>query len=267
MDLPRQAARLALKVAHLPASYEVGILGEAIIYLRKQLEKDFNITISEAVFASSKLLALYQDDLEDTACFAGVKYVIPRNQWKVMLWETASSLAGHGLGLCEHWQNETLCHEEYMQLPEYTLFAVHYSRNALTTAIAKVQWALGIWEPTGQSRENFMLGHDSIEKYLDADAYWTDVKEDLLYTLKETPWNARLVSEIMVTGDEVSGEFLNLLERTIRGHLGRDIPIISLNPVDVSARGAAEFMRRGGWNDWKMKGKCPSLRDIYDPDQ
>lgn len=76
-DQPRQGARMALKSMGLPASYEVGVLAQAIKHLRSQLESDFSITISEAVFTSLHLLALYQDDLEDVATNIGIKYVTP----------------------------------------------------------------------------------------------------------------------------------------------------------------------------------------------
>jgi hypothetical protein len=105
-DVPRKSARMALKTLRLPASYEVGVLAQAIQHLRSQLEFDFGISISEAVFTSSHLLALYQDDLEDAAENIGIKYVAPRWQFKPILWETAAAYAGHGLGMCKHWRDE-----------------------------------------------------------------------------------------------------------------------------------------------------------------
>lgn len=104
--MPRRAARVALKTLGLPASYEVGVLAQVIRHLRSQLESDFGISISEAVFTSSHLLALYQDDLEDAAENVGIKYVTPASQFKPILWETAAAYAGHGLGLCKHWTDE-----------------------------------------------------------------------------------------------------------------------------------------------------------------
>jgi hypothetical protein len=94
------------KTLGLPASYEVGVLAQVIQHLRSQLEFDFGISISEAVFTSSHLLALYQDDLEDAAENVDIKYVVPRWQFKPILWETAAAYAGHGLGMCNHWREE-----------------------------------------------------------------------------------------------------------------------------------------------------------------
>jgi len=105
-DQPRKGARLALKTMGLPASYEVGVLAQVIQHLRSQLEFEFGISISEAGFTSSHLLALYQDDLEDVAQFVGINYVTPRWQFKPIIWETAAAYAGHGLGMCKHWRDQ-----------------------------------------------------------------------------------------------------------------------------------------------------------------
>lgn len=105
-DQPRQAVRMALKSLGLPASYEVGVLAQVIRHLQSELELDFGISISEAIFTSSHLLALYQDDLEDAAENVGIEYVTPKFQFKPIFWETASAYAGYGLGLCKHWRDK-----------------------------------------------------------------------------------------------------------------------------------------------------------------
>lgn len=105
-DQPREGARMALKAVGLPASYEVGVLAQVIRHLRSELESEFKVSITEAVFTSSHLLALYQDDLEDVAENAGIEFVIPTYQFKPIFWETASAYAGHGLGLCKDWRNK-----------------------------------------------------------------------------------------------------------------------------------------------------------------
>lgn len=97
---------MALKAVGLPASYEVGVLAQVIQNLRTELELEFGISISEAVFTSFHLLALYQDDLEDVAENVVIEYVVPTYQFKPIFWETASAYAGHGLGMCKDWRNK-----------------------------------------------------------------------------------------------------------------------------------------------------------------
>ncbi|TVY92397.1 hypothetical protein LAWI1_G001852 [Lachnellula willkommii] len=243
-DQPRKALREALKATGLPASYEVGVLAHTIKHLRSQLEADFGIVVSEAVFTSSHLVALYRDDLEDVAYDAGIKYVTPKHQFKPILWETGSAYAGHGLGLCEHWRDEERCREEEDRWPEITVLAVHYSRNALTTSLASVTGATQVWEPDYRHEENFTLGSDGMNAYPSLDNYWADVRETLLLTMTTFPFFPK-PEKILVTGDRAHGYFMKMLRETLNDYLGHVPPILSIDPREVSAKGAAEFMRRG----------------------
>lgn len=212
--------------------------------MQSKLETDFGIVISEAVFSSSHLLALYQDDLEDAAYDTGIKYVTPNEQFKPILWETGSAYAGHGRGLCEHWQDERRCREEEDRWPQITVFAVHYSRNALTTSLARVSEAIAVWEPDYRHEENFTLGSDMISGYPTLDNYWADVRETLLLTMTTFPGFPR-PEQILVTGDRVDGHFIGFLRDSLNDYLGYIPPILSTEAIEVSAKGAAEFMRRG----------------------
>ncbi|CZR66018.1 uncharacterized protein PAC_15918 [Phialocephala subalpina] len=226
-NMPRQSARMALKSMGLPASYEVGVLAQAIKHLRSQLESDFSINISEAVFTSSHLLALYQDDLEDVAVNVGIKYVTPRYQFQPILWETAAA-----------------CWDEESKLPDTTVLGVHYSHNALTVSLAEVQTAFSMCEPNYRRIENFTLGSDAISRYPSSNDYWTDVKAALLEIMDEYPLFNR-PKTIIVTGDMAHRLFMDFLVETLYDYLGELRPILSANAKVVSAMGAAEFMRRG----------------------
>lgn len=243
-DMPRRGARMALKTMGLPASYEVGILAQAIKHLRSQLESEFGISISEAVFTSSHLLALYQDDLEDVAVDAAIKYVTPRYQFQPLIWETAAAYAGYGFGMCEHWRDESRCWDEESKLPDTTVLGVHYSSNALTVSLAKVQTAFSTWEPNYRRIENFTLGSDAISRYPSSNDYWAEIKRTLLEIMEEYPLFPK-PKTIIFTGDIAHSDFMDFLAKTLRGYLGKLPPILSTNAKVVSAIGAAEFMRRG----------------------
>jgi hypothetical protein len=238
------AVRAALKAVGLPASYEVAVLAQVIRHLRSELESDYGISISEAVFTSSHLLALYQDDLQDVAQNVGVKYVTPKSQYLPILWESAAAYAGYGLGICEHWQDEDRCREEEEEMPDNTVLAVHYSRNALTVSLAKISAAVATFEPDYRRVENFTLGFDAISGYPNPEDYWADVKRTLLHTMVEFPGFPK-PAKIMITGDMANGSFREFLEKTIKGHMGVLPPVLSDSSNVVAARGAAEFMRRG----------------------
>jgi len=244
-DQPRQAARTALKSVGLPASYEVGILADVIRPLRSQLEGAFDITITEAVFTASHLVALYQDDLEDVATRLGLRYVTPRREFHPLVWETSSAYAGHGRGLCKAWYNDTECAlEESRTMPEIALLSVHYSRTALTVALATIEGAAGLWEPEYRHSENFSLGREARAGYACDEDYWVNVRRELLAIMEQFPGFPK-PELIIVTGDAVDGEFLTQLEAAMMGHMGRVPEVLSNRTVAVAAMGAAEFMRRG----------------------
>ncbi|KAH6679329.1 hypothetical protein B0J14DRAFT_295590 [Halenospora varia] len=172
------------------------------------------------------------------------------DQHKPILWETGSAYAGHGLGMCEHWQDRDRCLQEEQQWEQITVLAVHYSRNAITSSLARVQEAITVWEPDYRHDENFTLGSDAISDYASSDEYWADVRETLLLTMTTFPLFPK-PEKILVTGDRVYDEFMDFLKQTLDDYLGHVPPILSVDAVEVSAKGAAEFMRRGPapWSD------------------
>lgn len=244
------AARRALKAAGLPASYDVGVLAEAINHLLSEIQDEYGITVSEAVFTASHLIALYKDDLQDVAYHLKIRYVTPKHQFEPYICEAASAWAGHGLGLCEHWRDDERCIEESKQFPQIPVLAVHYSRNALTVALDMIRVAIGVFEPEYRHVENFTLGHDALGSYSSTQDYWVDVKATLLYIMTEFPLFKK-PEKILVTGDTVNEEFLSFLQKTMEEHVGKVLPILSEDAMVVSAKGAAEFMRRGAapWSD------------------
>ncbi|EPE30831.1 hypothetical protein GLAREA_03798 [Glarea lozoyensis ATCC 20868] len=242
-DMPRQTARMLLRTSGLPASVEVGVLAQTIRHLRSQLESDFSISISEAVFTSSHLLALYQDDMEDIAVNVGIKYITPRYQWQPIFWETAAAYAGHGFGMCKHWQDEDRCRDEDLKLPDTTVLSVHYSQNALTVSLAEIQTVFSTWEPNYRRVENFTLGSNAISGYSSLNEYWADVRGTLLQTMEEYPLFTK-PQLIIVTGIMTDGYLVDFLKSTMSDYLGKLPKLISTNTEVVAAMGAAEFMRR-----------------------
>jgi len=244
-DVPRVLARRALKKAGLPASIEVGILATVIKELRAQIESELKITVSDAVLATTHLEAIYEDDVEDICENAGFQHITPKGAYRPMIWETGVAYGGYGFGWCEHWQNDTQCHTEIIELPARTILAVHYSRTALTSTLAYIQEPVGSWEGYGHRVENFTLGSNSKRKYKREDDYWTDVKGAILQKMMETPALRKPVM-IILTGDMTSDDdFRRVLEEGIEDYLGWLPPIYSDDAVVVAAKGAAELRRRG----------------------
>ncbi len=102
-------ARKALKKVGLPASPEVGVLGSAVRKLRSQIESELGIHVANAILTTTHLVAMYEDDAEDICEYASIKHVPVQIFMAPPIWETSAAYAGYGLGLCEHYKNETEC--------------------------------------------------------------------------------------------------------------------------------------------------------------
>ena len=231
-----------LKVGMAP-SREVGAIAGVIKDLRKQIETKLGLTVSEAVFATSHLVALYQDDLTDLAKHLGITYVTPHRQYRPLLWETGAAWGGYGNGWCEHWWDKKKCLDETAKMVDVHVLAVHYSRCALTVSLAKVFDPVGLWEPDHVHDENFTLGRDAIDSYDHVDSYWSDVSDLLTYTMRFFP-NFNRPSRVMVTGDEADDKFLSVVRETLTDYLGTLPEIMTDKSVSAAAEGAAELMRR-----------------------
>ncbi|KAI1843511.1 hypothetical protein JX266_010337 [Neoarthrinium moseri] len=242
-DQPRKAVREALKAAQLPASYEVLILAQVIQRLSSEIESTLGIEIQEAVFAASHLVALYQDDIQDAAAYSGIKYVIPKGLHDPFVWETAAAYAGHGFGLCKHWQDDDACADEGKQMPSETILAVHYSRTALTVSLTVISQALWAWEQDYRRVENFTLGSDSIKSYPNREDYWTDVKDTILSINTQFPLFPK-PGKVLVTGDLDGGDFIDFLRSTMEEYLGTAPHFLTNDTTTAAAKGAAQFMRR-----------------------
>jgi hypothetical protein len=244
MDQPRVLARTLAKKAGLPATPEVGILATVIKKLHSQIESDLKITVSDGTLTNTHLVALYRDDIFDICDYVGFWNIVPKNLWNPVLWETSTAYTGYGFGLCEHWQNDTQCDIENGKFPDMKVLAVHYSRVALTSSLADVSTALYLYEGDIQHVENFKLGSDAKARYKNEEDYWHDVKGALLQRMHENPWLGK-PEMILLTGDMIDGDFIDVLKEAMKDYIGLVPPIFFDDPVVVAAKGAAELRRRG----------------------
>jgi hypothetical protein len=189
-------------------------------------------------------VALYRDDIFNICDYAGFWNIVPNHLWNPVLWETSSTYAGYGFGLCEHWQNETQCRIEEEKSSRTTVLAVHYSRAALTSSRAWISTALGLWETDHMRVENFRLGSDAKARYETEEEYWHDVKSALIQPLGENPLIDKPI-KILLAGDMIYGKFIDVLKEAMMDSIGIIPPIFVDDPVVVAAKGAAEFRRRG----------------------
>jgi hypothetical protein len=242
LDLPRVKVRQLRKSLGLPASYDVGILAGVIKELRSQIESDLKITVEDAVLATTHLAALYQDDVQDACSHAGIKYVIPKSMFQPMLFEPSSAYAGYGFGMCVKWRDEEECERE--EFPSVEILSVHYSPTALTVTPVRVRTAIGAIEPEIGRLVSFELGSDARRRYASEEEYWMVVKGEIVKKMKEYPV-MEIPERIILTGEGVDGKFRQVVEEAVIELVGSVPPISADGALVVTAKGAAEFRRRG----------------------
>ena len=88
------------------------MLSKLIKSLCQKAEAELRINIASAVITVSHLIALYQDDIQDAFEYVGLEYVEPKKNYRPLVWETASTYAGYGFGLCEHYSDAEKCAAE-----------------------------------------------------------------------------------------------------------------------------------------------------------
>jgi hypothetical protein len=244
-DNPRLIKRAARKAIGLPASPDVGALAQLIRSLRQKAESELKIHILSAVIAVSHLVALYQDDVKEAFEYLGIDYVEPNPYFSPVYWENSAANAGYGLGMCEHYTDPEACTEEENRMPELSILAVHYSRNALMTSLLATKTANGIWEPDYRHQEDFTLGYDALNVGGKEDKYWDIVRSRIQACMVPENFNFEHPSQVILTGDMALDEtFARVLNEAVMNVVGKDVPIFSKDPEFVVAKGAAEQMRR-----------------------
>jgi hypothetical protein len=162
-----------------------------------------------------------------------------------MIYETGTAYRGYGFGWCKHWQNDTQCQKEIVELPAISILGVHYSQTALTSTLAYIQTPVAPWEGRRHRVENFTLGSNSKTSYKREDEYWNDIKGAILKRIIET-LSLRKPEMIILTGDMTSDDdFQCVLKDRVKEPLEWLPPIYSSYAAVAAAKGTAELRRRG----------------------
>ena len=135
-DMPRQILRRAREAIGLPASADVGVLSRIL----KQLLDFPTLTLGDSprvnsvVISYTTLYALYQEDIIDAGTYLGVETLY--GQYLNQPHNMVAAYAGHGLGLCEDYQDYKACEEENSDMPSRDVLLVEYSEHALLLHVA-----------------------------------------------------------------------------------------------------------------------------------
>ena len=233
----------------LPASADVGAISTVISHLRELTESRLSITISSAAVSVPHLVALYQDDIQDAMEYVRLGYIEIYGYFRPVLWEAAVGFAGHGLGLCEHWQDAAKCRQEYQDIPQRSVLTVHYAPNALTLSLAKLKSPLSLWEPGWRHYENFTLGSMyEPEKTLQESEYWKTLRDAFEFFLLQQTGVYEPAHTLIFLGESAPASahepFAQLLYSVLDKVQPRPLQVFSKDPTHVAAKGTAELVKR-----------------------
>ena len=253
-DEPRQTIRKARKALGLPASEDVGHLADMLIALRSEVEKQLHVSIRSAYITMLHLSALYREDLDDAAEYAGFESLaFPMSLLPGpydILYETSALYAGYGYGLCKDYEDKVGYKQEQHEMDSEVVMAVAFTRSALTVTLSIMQSVYYLYEPKQRHLSNFTLGFESDLRQKDEKAYWKAVEIHLAIILATFPLYER-PGKVLLTGECTNNQtFQKTLQKVVADQM--DIPPTVLNEDTefAAAKGAAELAKRVPWNHY-----------------
>jgi hypothetical protein len=232
------------KLLGRPATPEIGIMAEMISEILHHLQNKVSDSVTQAVITIPNLFAYnnvdrqqFQSDLDEASTYAGLESILTPS------WLSAASAAaaGQNWGLCEHYDDILACGEEEESLPQETVLAVDYTRDALVVTLFPFKSA---WSNSDEMTELFYdVGAVQEQK----EGHWKRVTNAVQKLPLERP--ATKITRVIVTGDAAESEqFLDTLKEAMK-NLNYDSTVFkqymeTYNPLFLCSRGAAEMAKR-----------------------
>lgn len=235
-DIPRHAWRSFRKKIGLAASPDVKIMSELV---KKLLSLSKSATLPYVVISYPGIAAIYKEDINDMAEYLALPKLT--GLYRFHPWEAYAAYAGHGLGLCEHFENKDLCRDEGKQLPEHETLLVEYTDQAILLHTLPLRTAVNVdfGDADPHAIASFELGANSrVDKHASRVA-------DFVYQFL-IPWYGSLVfpDEVLII---MTGTRDEAIEEAIREAVGRLVPktqILTSKSEFIASRGSAELSRR-----------------------
>ena len=235
----------------LPASADVGTASAVLRALRQRAEVQLGVHVTVAAASVPHLVALYQDDVEDALEYLGLEYITIEDYFRPLLWETAVAYAGHGLGLCAHWQDAQRCASELDRIERQTVLSVHYAPNALTLSLAVLSTPTSLWEPGYRHSENFELGSMFEGSGNPSDTLYWETLRSALQSFLFQHVGAYLPAHLVIfTGISAPAQenqpFARLVLETLDKVQIQGYDVLLKDAGSVAAKGTAELVKRNG---------------------
>ncbi|KAF2162478.1 hypothetical protein M409DRAFT_27103 [Zasmidium cellare ATCC 36951] len=252
-DSTRQWARLWRKKLGKPASEEIGALARVLIGLKGPVNKALGDLgpLKYATIATPYLPALFNEDLDDIAEYAGFQLITPfklsgDSEHKAIT-DINFSFCGMRLGNCQSFTNQTV-NQELDVSPESDdeILSVSYSIDMLTAHVSPLGGfanyfyaASGIADP--------WLGRGALEMYSSPHEYWTAVGYALVNATDSYSWRAARLSRVVVHSESATDpDFQRVLrENVTKYQISKSMPPVSMDsPLYAAALDAAELGKR-----------------------
>ena len=258
----RQLKRNVRKKLGRPATYEIGIIAEAIqpVFheLYKQMERPYSS--NAALLVTPALMGFYDEDEEDLMNHMGYSQWKPQHGRQAHLfdmgcqgpYELQAAEAAAGMGICEHYQDREQCKKEMEAFPSKYTVGVQWTSRGMIVSRGEMFAAEIVDSYDGTMHSGFggmELGSASPQKVYDEEAWWEMVMTRLQHQLVIP--SRQNVSDIFLYGESFEGEDGERMERLVRAVLDpyqeEDIKVHREDPQYMVARGAAELVRRAAW--------------------
>ncbi|KAI9867546.1 MAG: hypothetical protein M1813_008345 [Trichoglossum hirsutum] len=251
-DIWKHLKRQLNKRRGLPATPDVGVLGNLIKQLRSASEENLRRSISAAVAARPHLPGLTPEDLNDAMEYAGLRNLRAYNYFGDVS-ETSAAFAGMGQGLCEHYADINTCEEEDSNLPLQYILALSFTRVSLSLSLSSLRDAHANYE--SKAIIAWDLGLSALDQTPDPAAYWDLVRSAIRDIALKSP---QPITTLLLLGEEsTNATFLDVVRDALRDLLGFDLLRVGIlsspEPLYVAAKGAAEFAKRFQETPWNCK--------------
>jgi hypothetical protein len=247
-DAPRHFWRATRKRFGLAASPDVGVLS-GIIQESVELLTTNNPHLQDlkkkpiTVISFPGILALYNEDIVDAAEYIGLPLLQGMTSYQPR--EITAAYAGHGMGLCETYDDVEKCRAEGLQLPTRYNLLIEYTKVALLLDSRFVQQAISIGRRYENSGASYTLGNESRGRMGYTGKVKTFVLEFLQHQLKyvHDPLEEIIVTMTGAQEDINDVDFQTAINEAIE-ELGVSAKILSSQSNYVAARGAGELSWR-----------------------
>lgn len=238
-DWPRQLLRSARKRIGLPASSDVAVLSRVLQQVLNLQAADPKISLraDSVVISYPALYGLSQEDIADAASYLGLTILSGNHHYQPR--SIVAAYAGHGLGLCEDYDDQETCRQEGLELPVREVLLVEYTEHALFLHAKVMREAYELANRGITILTDFSLGH--VEESKRADAIGQAVRQFLQEKYKNVGVPDKFTA--IMTGNTINKQITGAIEKAAQ-NLGCDIDILNTEPEYIVARGAAELAWR-----------------------